>query len=128
MCRCDHGMVRLCDQRPLLLGLAPPQYKDHPRLLRRNQFDNTIGELLPASSLVRIGLARPNCEDRIEHEDTLPGPKFQISVIGNPASDIVLEFPIDVSQREGQRPDGRLHGEAEAMGMTGSRIGILAHK
>ena len=119
-------MVRLRDQRPLFLGLTSPQDEDHPRLLRGNQLDHAIGEWLPSPSLVRIGLASPDREDRIEHENALPGPGFQIPVIGNPASHIVMKFSIDVSQREGQRPDGRLHGETEAMGMTRSWIRILA--
>ena len=121
-------MVRLRDQHPLLLGFPSPQDEDHPRLLRCHQFDHAIGEQLPAASLMRIGLARPDREDRVEHEDTLSGPGFQIPVIGDPASNIFMEFPIDVSQREGQRPNGRLHGEAEAMRMTRGWIGILADK
>ena len=121
-------MVRLRDQRPLFLGLTSPQDEDHPRLLRGNQLDNTIGESLPASPLMRIGLASPDREDRIEHENALPGPGFQIPIMWNLASHIIMEFPIDVSQREGQRPDGRLHGETEAMGMTRGWIRILAHE
>ena len=128
MCASNHGMVRLSDQWQLILSLASPEYEHHSRWLRGNQFDHTVGELLPPTPLMRVGLMCPNCKDRVEHKDALPGPTFQIAVIGNPASRIVMEFPIDVSQREGQRPDGRLHGETEAMGMTGGRIGILAHK
>ena len=119
-------MVRLCNQRPLLLCFTSPQHEDHPRLLRGNQFDHAIGEWLPAASLMRIGLARPDCEDRVEHEDALPGPGLQIPVIGDLAAHIFMEFPIDISQREGQRPNGRLHGETEAMRMTRSWVRILA--
>jgi hypothetical protein len=36
-----------------------------------------------------------------------------------------MKFSIDVSQREGQRPNGRFHGETEAMGMTRRGIWIL---
>ena len=126
MCACNHGMVRLGDQRPLLLGFTSPQYEDHTRRLRGNQFDHAIGESLPAASLMRIGLVRPDREDRVEHENALPGPGFQIPIMWNLASNIFTEFPIDVSQRERQRPNGRLHGETEAMGMTRGRIGILA--
>ncbi len=128
MCAGYHGMVRLRDQRPFLLGFTSPQYENHRSLLRCNQFDNAVGESLPASSLMRIGLARPNREDRVEHEDALSGPGFQISVIGDPASDIFMEFPIDVPQRERQRPNGGLHGETEAMGMTRGWIGVLAEE
>ena len=74
MCRCDHGMVQLRYQRPFLLSLASPQNENYPRLLRRNQLDNTIGESLPASCLVRIGLASQDGKDRVEHKDTLSGP------------------------------------------------------
>ena len=128
MCRCDDGMVLLRDQRPFLLCLTSPQYEDHPLLLRGYQFDNTIGESFPPSPLMRIGLACPDRENCVEHENTLPGPEFQTPVIGNPASHIVMEFPKDVSQGERQRPDGRLHGETEPMRMTRGRVWILANK
>ena len=121
-------MVRLPDQLPFLLGLTPPQYENHRRRLRGNQFDNAIGQSLPTVPLMRIGLVRPDREDRVEHEDALSGPGFQIAVIGDLASKIFMEFPIDVSQREGQRPNGGLHGETEAMGMTRGWIGILANE
>src|SRR5712692_5938515 len=126
VCAGNHGMVRLRDQRSLLLGLTSPQHEDHPRLLRSNQLDNTIGKSLPAASLMRIGLVRPDREDRVDHEDALSGPGLQIPIIRDLASNIFLEFPIDISQREGQRPNGGLHGETEAMGMTRSWIWILA--
>ena len=126
MCACNHGMVRLGDQRPLLLGFTSPQYEDHTRRLRGNQFDHAIGESLPAASLMRIGLVRPDREDRVEHEDALSGPGFQIPVIRDPTSKIFMKFPIDVSQRERQRPNGRLHRETEAMGMPRGWIWILA--
>ena len=121
-------MVRLRDQHPFLLSLTSPQYEDYSRLLRSNQFDNTIGESLPAASLMRIGLVRPDRENRVEHEDALPGPGFQIPVIRDRASKIFMELPIDVSQRAGQRTNGGLHGETEAMGMTRGWIRILADK
>src|SRR5882672_8784268 len=98
-------MVRLRDQHPFLLSLTSPQYEDYSRLLRSNQFDNTIGESLPAASLMRVSLVCPNREDRVEHENASSGPGFQIPIIGDLASNIFLEFPIDISQREGQRPN-----------------------
>jgi hypothetical protein len=75
---------------------------------------------------MRIGLVRSNREDRVEHEDALSGPGFQIPVIWDLASNVVMEFPIDVSQREGQRPNGGLHGETETVRMTRGWIWILA--
>ena len=125
MCAGHYGMVRFRDQRPLLLGFTSPQEKNHPRLLRRNQLDHAISESLPAASLMRIGLVRSDREDRVEQEDALSGPGFQIPVIGNLASNIIMELPIDVPQGKGQRPNGRLYGETEAMGMTRSWIWIL---
>ena len=58
--------------------------------------------------------------------DAMTGPGFQIAAIGNLASNVFMEFPIDVSQRGGQRQKGGLHGETEALGMTRGWIGILA--
>lgn len=119
-------MVRLRDQSLFLLGFTSPQYEDYTRPLRCNQFDNAIGESLPAAPLMRISLVRQDRENRVEHEGALSGPGFQIPVIGNLASNIFMELPIDISQRKGQRPNGRLHGETEAMGMTRGWIWILA--
>ena len=126
MCACNHGMVRLGDQCPLLLGFTSPQNEDHARLLRGNQFDHAVGESLPAASLMRIGLVHLDREDRVEHEDALSGPGFQIAVIRNLTSHIFMEFPIDVSQRERQRPNGGLDRETEAMCMTRGWVWILA--
>jgi len=119
-------MVRLRNQRLLLLGFTSPQYEDHPRLLRCNQFDNAIGESLPTASLMRIGLVRPDSEDRVEEENALSGPGFKVPVIRNLASYVFMKFSKHVSQREWQRPNGRLHGETETMRMTRSWIWILA--
>jgi hypothetical protein len=77
---------------------------------------------------MRIGLVRSDREDRVEHENALSGPGFQKAVIGDLASNIFMEFLIDISQRKGQRPNGRLYGETEAMGMTGGWIWILPHE
>jgi len=126
MCAGNHSMVRLRDQHPLFLSLTSPQDKNHSRLLCSNQFDNAIGESLPAATLMRIDLVRPNREDRVEHENASSGPRLQIAVIGDPASNIILEFPKDVSQRERQRPNGRLHGETQTMGVTRCWVRILA--
>ena len=128
MCARDHGMVRLRDQPLLLLSFTSPQYEDHPRLLRGNQIDHAIGKSLPATPLMRIGLMGSDRENRVEHEDALSGPGFQIAVIRDLTSKVFMEFPIDVSQRERQRPNGGLHRETEAMGMTRGWIGVLADK
>ena len=124
----NHGMVRLRDQHPFRLSLTSPQHEDHSRLLRSNQFDQAIGEQLPAASLMRIGLVRPDREDGVKQKNALSGPRFQISVIGDLASNIIMEFPKDVSQRERQKSNGRFHGETETMGMTRRWVRILADK
>ncbi|MEY4706074.1 MAG: hypothetical protein RL042_2279 [Nitrospirota bacterium] len=126
MSRSNHSMLRLRNQGPLLMSQAPPQNEDHPRLLRGHQLNNAIGKQLPPPSLMRIGLAGPDREDRIEHEDTLPGPRLQTTVIGNPAPHIVMEFTVNVAQRLWQRPNSRLHRKAKSMGVTRGWIGILA--
>ena len=99
MCARDHGMVRLRDQPLFLLGFTSPQHKDHTRLLCGNQFDHAVGESLPASSLMRIGLVRPNRESRVEHKDPLSGPGFQIAVIRDLTSKVFMEFPDRKSTR-----------------------------
>ena len=125
---CDHGMMRLGDQLPLLLSFTSPQNEDDTCLLCVNQFDHAISESLPAASLMRIGLMCPDRKNRVKHEYTLPSPGFEIAVIRDLTAKIFMEFPIDVSQREGQRPNGGLHGKTEAMGMTGGWIGVLPNE
>jgi len=128
VCGCNYSMLRLRDQRPFLLGFTPPQDENHPRLFHSNQLNNAIGESLPASPLMRIGLVRPNRENRVEHEDPLSGPRFQIAIIRNLIANICMEFSIDVSQRERQRLNGGLYRKTEAMGMTRGWIGVLSNK
>src|SRR6185295_17884936 len=99
----NHDMVRLSDQYPFLLSLTSPQDEYHSSRLRSNQFDKAIGEPLPAAPLMRIGLVRPNREDRVEHEDALSSPGYFIFFKQNTAYEIILEFPEDISQRERQR-------------------------
>ena len=70
----------------------------------------------------------PDRKNRVEHKDALSGPGLQIAVIRDLTANILLEFPIDVTQRKGQRPHGGLHRETEAMGMTGSWIGVLPNE
>ncbi len=125
---CDHGMMRLGDQLLLLLSFTSPQNEDDTCLLRVNHLNNAIGESLPAASLMRIGLMCPDRKNRVKHEYTLPSPGFEIAVIRDLTAKIFMEFPIDVSQREGQRPNGGLHGKTEAMGMTGGWIGVLPNE
>jgi hypothetical protein len=128
MCTRDHNVVRLCNQLLFLLGFTPPQYEDDTCLFRDNEFDDAISKSLPAVPLMRIGLVCPDRKNRVEHENTLSGPGFQITVIRDPTANIFMEFPIDVSQREGQRSNGGLHRETEAMGITGSWIGVLPNE
>lgn len=92
MCRCDHGMVCFCDQCMLLLSCASPQNENHPCVFLDNQFNNAIGESLPSMPLMRIGLAGADRENRIEHEDALLGPGFQIPIIGDLASNIFTQL------------------------------------
>lgn len=122
----DHGMVRLRNQHPFLLSLTPPQHEDDWGLLRRNEFDHPTSELLPTTSLMRTGLMRPHREDGVEHKDSLPSPRFKIPIIRNLTAKVFMEFLIDISQRERQRPNGRGYGETEPMGMARGGIGVLA--
>ena len=94
----DHGMMRLGDQLPLLLGFTSPQDEDDTCFLCGNQFDHAISESLPAASLMRVGLMRPDRKNRVEHQYTLPGPGFEIAVIRYLTSNVFMEFTIDVSQ------------------------------
>ena len=119
-------MVRLPYQRPFLLGMSSPQYEDHPRLLRGNQLDNMIGESLPPPPLMRIGLVRPDRENRVEHEHALSGPWLQIAIIRDRAPKVFMKIPKDVSQRERYGLNVRLHGETETMRMARGWIWILA--
>lgn len=122
----EHRMVRLRDQRPFLLGFAPPQDKDHSRLFGCHQLDKTIGKMLPAATLMGVGLARSDRENRVKQQNPLPGPWLQTAIVGNGASQIIVQLPVDISQRKRERPNGWLNGKAEAMSMAWRWVGILA--
>ena len=64
-------------------------------------------------------------QDRVEQEDSLPGPFEQIAVVRDIAAQIIVELPVDVDQ--GGR--GRAAGpdrEAHAVGLALAVIGVLA--
>ncbi len=78
----EHGDLAL--SRP-----SPKQIHNRPLLCVHSLY-NRIGEFLPASSLMGISLMRPNREHRIQHQNSLVGPLFEIAVVGDIAPQILL--------------------------------------
>ena len=87
-------MVRVGDQRSLLLCFSTPKNKDYPSRLLINQFDNPISHEFPTPSSMGIGRVRSNRQYSIQHKHPLTGPWFQMSIVWHPTSDVVMEFAI----------------------------------
>lgn len=119
-------MLRRGDPLALLLCLATPEQKDHPRRQFVDAFQNFGSEEFPAVILVGIRRAGPHGQDSVEQENSLTRPRLQIPVIGDLKSDIGTELLVDVLKRARDRANVRLDGETEAVGVAGGWVWILA--
>lgn len=98
MGRPQDQMPRIGQHRRLGLGRCTPEHIYNGAVLGIDSLQDGIRELLPAMVPVGIGLMRPDGQDRIEKEDALFRPGCQTAVIGDPASNIIMEFLIDIDQ------------------------------
>mmetsp|Transcript_22618 Transcript_22618/g.62945 ORF Transcript_22618/g.62945 Transcript_22618/m.62945 type:complete len:228 (+) Transcript_22618:726-1409(+) len=106
---------------PISLGVPP-----RPLVHRPNDL---VRELLPSPFLVAVSLPPPDRQNVVDHQDALLGPALQVPVGGHfvkPRNFRVLqEFLVNVL--EGRRDRNALADrEAEAVGLVGSVVGILA--
>ena len=115
------------DERPLLLRSLTPQHKHHPRRFGVHDVDDMVGKLFPASSPMGKRLAGPQREHRVEHEDSLPRPRFQTTVPRHTKADICMQLFENILQRP-RRLHARAHRETQAVCVARRRVRILAEE
>ena len=120
-------MARGIDQRQLLLSIAAPEHEHHGFCFRIDLLDDGVGKRFPAFALVRVRLMGADCQHCIEHQYPLLRPRNQKSVIWDLASDILVQLFVDIPQRRGSLDSGP-DTEAQAMGLSGSMIRVLAQQ
>ena len=74
----DH-VLRSLDEASLFPSGRAPEYEDDGALARRQRLDHGVGERLPASFLVTVGLSRPHGEHGVEQEHALSSPTRQVT-------------------------------------------------
>ncbi|MNF58401.1 hypothetical protein D3C84_399530 [compost metagenome] len=113
------------DQFLFALGMRAPQQKHQMRLMLAGQFDDPVGEMLPALARMGVGSGALHSHGGIEHQHPLVGPALQATVAWNVDVQVALELFIDIQQRRRCR-DARLHREAQAMGLARAVIRVLS--
>lgn len=86
----EHGFFGLCR--------TSPQKKNNRPILFIQDSDRCIGKLFPADAPVRVCLMCTDSQHCIQHQHSLFRPLFQITVIRNIASQIVMQFLININQ------------------------------
>lgn len=124
MRRSQHKMTVTVNESPLLLRVCPPQNEDKMLVPFGQHFNGGIGELLPASALMRTGLVRPYCQSGVEEQHALLGPTGEVTAYGNRCAQVTLNFLKDILQRRRKRYPV-IHGKAQAMCLAWTMIRIL---
>ena len=98
--RCfQYQMMRIVQHGFLLLCRTPPENKHDRSVLLIQYLNSCICELFPADSSMGIRLMSTNSQNCIQEQHTLFRPFLKIAVIWNIASEIILQFLVDVFQR-----------------------------
>lgn len=126
----QHTVLLLVDARTPLLRWSPPRQKDDTfgPLLCYN-VNHLLRELLPSVTGMRVGFALANGEACVEQEHATISPwgqqssfvRWRLERLG------IFGFQqfVDVGERRRSRR-GRADGEAQAMGLVGTVIRVLA--
>ena len=115
------------DRLAFLLRETPPQDEDQPGFLPVEQVDDGVGEALPGNGRrVGVGLSLVDRHRRVQHQDALARPALEVAVLGGLEPwDVRRQLLVHVDQG-GRRRGRRLHREAEAVGLAGADVGVLA--
>jgi hypothetical protein len=107
-------------------GFAAPKHEDDEGRLGLDGAEDRLGERLPAEFGVAHGFAGTDGEYRVEEQDALMGPRFEVSVGGRaPVGETAGEGGVDGFERRGEF-DGRRNGEGEPVGVAGRGVGVLS--
>ena len=121
----QHQMFWIVDHLFFALCGTSPEDEDHRAVLPGEHFDCRVRELLPADFLVGICLMRTHSQHRVQHQNTLPCPFFEIAVVRDVASQIVFEFLINVDQGR-RNVYFRFYRKAESVCLSRLVVRVLA--
>ena len=124
MHRRQHQVLCRIDQLLFTLRMRAPQHEHQMRLPFADQFNDPVGEKLPALVLVRVGVGALDGHGGVEHQHALIGPALQVAVVGDVDVQVAFQLFIDIDQRRRCR-HARLHREAQAMGLTRAVVRVL---
>ena len=97
--RClQNKMLRIVQHGFFCARRTSPEQEDDRSVLLIQDPDHCISKLFPADPAVRIGLMRPYRQNSIQQQYALLRPFFQIAIVRNAASQIVLQLLIDVDK------------------------------
>ena len=94
-------MIGIVQHSFLHLGRSAPQDKHNGTILCIQCPDGGICKLFPTFPVMGIGHVCPHGKHRIEHQDTLLGPFYKITIVRDIASQIIVKFLINIHQRRG---------------------------
>ena len=123
---CQDQVLRVGEHGGLALCRPAPEHIYDGAVLSVDGGDHGVGELLPALSLMRIGLVGPHGEHGVQKQDALIRPFFQITVVGNRTAKVVVKLLIDILQGGRDIPLLRLHGKAESVRLVHVMVRILS--
>ena len=121
MASSEHRVTTLVDQVALAIGVTAPQQEDDVVLLVTDGTDGCVRQPFPTQVFVAVGLALHHRQHGVQQENTLFGPRGQVSMAGGQG--------VGFFQHVGQaRWDSHSFAdrEAQSIGLSISMIGILS--
>lgn len=102
MARLDYRVFVLVDEALFFLSEIAPQQERTTAILLRNEFDHSVGEMVPADFRVRGRFVRLDSQKRVEHENALIGPFLETpskALVSFKSRNIVFQLGEYVSKR-----------------------------
>lgn len=113
------------DNLAFLLGKSTPKYEDDILALVGECANRRISEFLPPLLLVGASIVRANGECRIEEQNTLLGPPFEVPLPLYRSSEIRLDLSVYILKRWRQC-NAFAYRKTETIGLPAAMIGVLA--
>ena len=107
-----------------LLGVTAPEHVDDALPAHGDGADDGVGEGLPALSGVRGRFVGPHGEHRVEQQYALLGPAVEVARERHGYARVVGDLLENVLERR-RKGYAVGHGETEAVGLSGSVVGVL---